>query len=271
VKLTKEQAKAHREACRLVALDRELTEDEREFVLINWHEGANPDQALDGAFFTPADLASDLRLEVGGQRVIDLCAGIGRLAFHARDLWSRRWEGAPPRELVCVERNPAFVAVGRRVLPEARWICADVLDLPAMDLGRFDTAISNPPFGRIARTGDAPGYTGPRFEYHVIAVAATLARRGAFILPQASAPFRYSGEHFHREERDRECARFEAQTGIRLSAGVGIDTTAYADGWRDVSPRIEVAVCDFPEPAPMPVVRPGRPVARPVEQLDLFA
>jgi predicted RNA methylase len=70
-------------------------------------------------------------------------------------------------------------------VPEARWVCADIFDLPG-DLGCFDTAIANPPFGHIERSGDGRGYTGRRFEYHAIAVAATLARRGTFIVPQES-------------------------------------------------------------------------------------
>ncbi|MFC5911722.1 methyltransferase [Streptacidiphilus monticola] len=291
--LSKDEAKAHRQACQLLALRRELTEDEREFVLDNWHEAANPGRRLDGAFFTPGDLAFDLRLEIGGTRVLDLCAGIGRLAWAARDLWVRRWENQPPRELVCVERNPDYVAVGRKVLPEARWICADVLDLTAMaaELGRFDTVVANPPFGRIDRGGkNAPGYTGARFEFHVIAVAAQFGRRGVFLLPQTSAPFQLSGRNYHRRVPNRDCEQFTQATGIELHAGVGIDTTAYPD-FRNTAVRTEVVVCDFPDrpltPAPAPAVsapaparapastcpapsstRPAQPRAS--EQLDLF-
>lgn len=40
----------------------------------------------------------------------------------------------------------------RKVMPEANWICADILDLPdQVDQlgGTFDCAISNPPFGSV--------------------------------------------------------------------------------------------------------------------------
>lgn len=271
MKLTKEQAKLHRQAAELVALSRELTEDEREFVLDHWQASTNAGQSLDGAFFTPAELARDLTLEIAGTRVIDLCAGIGRLAFHARDHWTRSWEDQAPRELVCVERNPQYVAVGRRVVPEARWICADVLTLDLADLGTFDTAIANPPFGRAARSADAPGYNGPRFEYHVITLAAQIARLGAFIIPQASAPFRLSGEPYYHVERDHECARFERQTGIQLSVGPGLDTSGYADAWVGVAPRVEIAVADFTQCAAPTAPEPLPVATGPSRQLDLFA
>ncbi|MGW6872863.1 methyltransferase [Streptomyces xanthophaeus] len=276
-RLSKEAAKAHEKAAALVALDRDLTENEKDFVLDNWQEAATATHNLDGAFFTPEGLARDLAIEVVGDRIIDLCAGIGRLAYSCRDYWGRRWNHQPPREIVCVEKNPAYVAVGRKILPEATWICADILDLPDMDLGRFHTAISNPPFGAIRRSHNSPSYSGPRFEYHVIAIASTLAQYGAFIIPQPSAPFRYSGEPYYREMRDRECAKFQQQTGIVLGSGAGFDTAIYVEEWRGVSPRVEVVVCDFDEVVAevavtaVPSRERVRAVARPVVDLHLPA
>src|ERR1700760_3262460 len=116
---------------------------------------------------------SDLTIEVTGRRVIDLCAGIGSLAFayYHRDAF-RRGNGL---EIVCVEQNFDYVAVGRKVLPEATWILANVLELPAR-LGKFDCASANPPFGRIKSAGTAPRYTGAEFKYSVIDVASDIAR-----------------------------------------------------------------------------------------------
>ena len=243
-KPTKIQARMHQQACELIAADRDLTEDEKLFVLEHWQEAAHTTHTLAGAFFTPVGLAGDLSIEVSGDRVIDLGAGIGHLAWSCRDLWGRR-------ELVCVEVNPTYVEVGRRVLPEATWICADLLELPGMGLGRFDTAIANPPFGAIARAGAAAGgYRGRRFEYHVIAVASQLAQYGAFIIPQQSAPFRYSGQPYFREQRDPELDRFEHATGITLEPSCGIDTSTYAEDWHNVRPRVEVVTCDFTEHTP---------------------
>ncbi|MEU0950268.1 methyltransferase [Streptomyces canus] len=198
-------------------------------------------RTLDGAFFTPAGLAGELHHVIPGDRIIDLCAGIGRLAWHARDLVNRHFEHLPPRKIVCVEQNPEYVRVRRRVLPEATWICADVLDVPGMDLGPFDCAISNPPFGRIKRSRNAPGYRGPLFEFHVIAVAETLARRGAFIIPRESSPFRIETTGFVAQDPPAY-ERFHRETGIKLRPNPGIPTDLFRDQWRDASPAVEIVV-----------------------------
>jgi hypothetical protein len=281
VKLSKEDAKNHREACELVALDRDLTEDEKDIVLRYWQESSNVTNSLDGAYFTPETLAYELQFHVHGDRVIDLCAGIGTLAYCNRALWERRpgnSQHKPPREFVCVEKNPAYVEVGRKLLPEATWICGDILDVPGMSLGSFDTAIANPPFGRIERSGNAPGYTGPYFEYHAIAIASLIARNGAFIIPSMSAPFQHTGRPGYRVREERESARYSAfhrQTGIVLGNNVGIDASTY-EGWRGVSPQVEVVACDFEENPPKALTsyaarlqrapRPAVPTARAAAQ-----
>lgn len=256
-KLKKEDAQKHREACQLVALKRDLTEDEKDKVLNHWQESSNVTNSLDGAFFTPEGLAFDLRFHVIGDRIIDLCAGIGMLAYSCRELWTRRHENLPPREIVCVERNPAYVEVGRKILPEATWIVGDVLDVPGMNLGTFDTAIANPPFGNVERSGNAPGYRGPHFEYHTIAVASLIARYGAFIVPQMSAPFAYSGKSYYQRRESARYNSFHRQTGIVLGNNIGIDTAYYADEWRGVSPVVEVVTCDFAEHPPKALASRG--------------
>ncbi|WP_280202332.1 MULTISPECIES: methyltransferase [Nocardia] len=244
-RLSKRAAAAHREACALVQLRRELCEDEKLFVLANFQESSFSGQSAEGVFFTPAGLARDMSIEVVGRRLIDLGAGIGRLAFTCRDLW-RRANGEPDRELVCVERNPVFVRVGRKVLPEARWLCGDLLRVHLERMPLFDTAIANPPFGAVARNCDAPGYRGPRFEYHAITVAARVARHGVFLIPQSSSPFRYSGQPRMRDGcADAQYQRFHAATGITLDPSCGIDTSVYRDDWHHPAVATEVVTCDF--------------------------
>ncbi|GGS85074.1 hypothetical protein GCM10010156_49600 [Planobispora rosea] len=258
LKLTKAQATLHRQADDLVRSSEPLSEEEVEFVLAHWQEASTITNPLDGAFFTPRELARDLALHIGGCRVIDLCAGIGHLAWGYRQRYVTDWErDKAPLQLVCVEKNPAYVEVGRRLLPEARWICADVFDLPQLDLGRFDAALANPPFGFVTRGGlRSPRYRGNRIEYHVIDLAADLADRGAFILPQTLAPFCYSGPRPSQWDYPQVYRHFTAQTGIKLRFNVGIDTACYP-GWRGVAPLTEIVTVDFRERSD-PVARPGR-------------
>lgn len=158
-KLTKIQARNHQQAQNLLAQDM-LTWDDKLFVLENWREDAEHVNGIAGAFFTPWGLALDLALHIVGDRVVDLCAGIGTLSLA---YWQRceldRREGRQ-LDLVCVESNPDYDAG-----------CA-------------------------------------------------IADHGAFIVPQQSAGFLYSGRAtgYQRSESDRY-KRFEHQTGIVLDAG----------------------------------------------------
>ncbi|MGE4409617.1 MAG: hypothetical protein AB7D33_03490 [Sphingobium sp.] len=268
-KLTKAQRKAHAEAEAILTKDR-LNEDERLFVLENWHEGANHINGAAGAFFTPWGLARDFALEIGSGRIIDLCAGIGALSFFAQH---------QAAEIVCVEINPRYAEIGRKVVPEARWINADVFDWRSLDLGHFAYAMSNPPFGRVKRSGNAPRYKGADFEFHVIDIAAELADCGAFIVPQQSASFRYSGARYFDRVKHGKGVDFEAATGFCMDAGVGVDTTFYQDEWKDGAPRCEIVTVDFAEAraqmqaererrAALPV--PSLAPCRPAEQLALL-
>ncbi|WP_216892195.1 methyltransferase [Nocardia alni] len=271
-RLSRPAAAAHQEACRLVDLARDLSEDEKQFVLEHYQESMHLDQGTDGMFFIPSALARAMAIHVVGTRIIDLGAGIGHLGFACRNLFGHRHNGDPTPDLVCVEANPDLVRVGMKIVPEAVWVCADMFELPARGLRQFDTAIANPPYGRASRTGSGPGYRGRRFEYHAIALAAQIARHGVFLIPQSSAPFRYSGmPHLAPGPRDEEYERFVARTGILLAPSKGIDTSLCDKDWHHRVPPTEVALADFTDPA---VLRPHRrsPVLRaltdPLRSLD---
>lgn len=249
-KLTKAEAKAHAQAVELLKKD-VLTYDERVFVLDNWNEGANHVNGAAGAFFAPTGLARDFAIDAYGGRTIDLCAGIGALAFHV--YWRAhyaRGHDEPQKEIVCIEHNPAYVEVGRKVLPEAKWICADVFNLDFASLGHFGSAIANPPFGATPRSGAGPRYTGRSFEYHLIDIASDIADYGAFIIPQTSAPFQYSGVQCYRERKNADYLRFTEQTGIHLEAGCGVDCAFYRDEWKGVAPNVEIVCANFEDMPP---------------------
>ena len=152
-----------------------------------------------------------------------------------------------PPQITCVEINPRYVEIGKKLLPEATWICADVFDV-WQELGRFDTAIANPPYGRVKSHGkQGPRYNGFEFEYKVIDVASEIADFGTFLIPQMSAPFRYSAAQCYERLNGPKFQKFFDQTGIDMNAGCGVDTLYYKDGWKNRAPITEIVCCDFTE------------------------
>lgn len=253
-KLTKAQLKAHNRAVELLKKEN-LTWDDRHDILEFWNEAADHTVSESGAFFTPVGLARDFAIEACGLRTIDLCAGIGVLSFFQHS--KHNGYGEPNRsKIVCVERNPVYVEIGKKILPQAEWICCDVFDfrpemVTSFDAVKegFDVAISNPPFGKI-RGGTYQGpYTGSNFEYKVIEFASRLAAFGAFIVPQGSAPFNYSGNSkgFQEIPNNEKYKKFKEQTGISLSPGCGIDTSIYREDWKNTNVMTEVVLADFQE------------------------
>jgi len=238
-KLTKEQRKLHQQAEDILKKD-VLTTSEKEFVFENWNEAAHHNIGMAGAFFTPFNLALDFAFDVGGLRIIDLCAGIGVLAYAAKLRYPHI------KEIVCIEQNYDYVAIGRKLLPEATWIHADVFDWKELNLGTFDCAISNPPFGKVKRSGNGYKYKGQEFEYHVISIASQLAREGVFIVPQMSSSFRYSARRNYERVEGRG-SDFENLMGFSMETGAGVDTSFYAKEWKNGAPVTEIVTIDFEE------------------------
>jgi predicted RNA methylase len=235
-KLSKAQITAHREAEELLKLD-VLNDDQREFVLANWQESARHINSAAGAFFTPVELAPSVACYVNGaETIIDLCAGIGCLGLWA---W---WLSGRKARVTCVELNPDYVAVGRKVFPEAQWVQASVEDATA--LGSFDCTIGNPPFGKTAKI-KGPRYHGED-DLAVVDIASDLARWGVFILPQMSVPFEYSGAPHYRERASAKYERFTAATSIELLCE-STDCSFARPLWRGAAPAVEVVSADFEE------------------------
>lgn len=240
-KLTKSELKNHNLAIELLNKEK-LTDDDKEFVFNNWNEGAHHTNGAAGAFFTPLDLAFDFAIDVGTGRILDLCAGIGMLSYATLH---RNWFDRLNLELVCVEINPDYVEVGKKLVPEATWICADALDVLDIGLGHFDGVISNPPFGNITRSKNGPRYIGKDFEFHIIDIASKMADYGVFILPQNSAGFNYSGKPFYERQKESKAFNFQQLTGLHFEAGCGVDTEIYRKSWKGVSPLCEIVCVEF--------------------------
>ena len=218
-----------------------LTTKNKDFIYDHWQESASHLNGLAGAFFTPQPIADLMTLEIGGARregktrVIDLCGGIGALSYPLTYKFLESFD------LTIIELNPDYVEVGKRLIPQARWICADVLDLPS-DLGHFDVAIANPPFGVIKSNGKSARYTGPNFEYKVLDVASDLANFGVFVLPQTSCPFKYSGVRcFEYVATNEKYLKFREQTGIKITPNSGLDTETCGAVWHGVKVTVEIA------------------------------
>jgi len=252
--ISKSAMVAHQKALDLVRSDKQLTQDEVEFVFENFQEGADASTRIVGAHFTPAELASDLAANIDAAFYVDLFAGIGRLTRSVLDFYA--WPGK--RQAVCVELNPTFIEVGKRLVPEAHWIQADLLRVDAADtigkaiaeLGwpignRGLGIISNPPYGN----GKLDGQQGVQIEYQAIEIGAALgAFAGAFIIPQQRCPFIYSGHRNYRHTGgDRAYHNFTRRTGLTIGMNAGIDTSCYRKQWKGVSPQVEIAIVEYPE------------------------
>lgn len=237
MKLSKQQSKLHLQAVEMLQ-QATLNSEEKEFVLDNWREDAVHMNGLGGAFFTPRGLARDLSQEVAGKVIVDLCAGIGSLAYavHLAEPW---------RRIYCVELNPDYVEVGRKIVPDAQWICMDVFDyceegtyLQLSGEDKFNCAISNPPFGNVKTHKNKHG----KFEYDLIEAASRIATDGVFIIPQMSCPFRYSGRKCYETYENSRYSKFSRETGIHLSMNCGFDTSEYSDEWTTAPPTLEIAL-----------------------------
>lgn len=260
-KLSRAQRSAHNQALEILKKEC-LSESEKEFVLENYHEGATSIQGDAGAFFTPLDLAWDFALECnynnGEGSYIDLCAGIGVLSFCV----AKRYKNI--ERLVCIELNPEYVRVGKKILPEAEWHCLDALNIEALEeLGYFDVAVSNPPFNKVrTMKGKTTHYRGAKSEFKVMDIASQIASYGVFIVPQMSAGFQYSGVQCFEERKNSDVLKFEEQTGVNLECGgIGIDTSCYSE-FKNAKVRVEIVCTETP--------RQVADVFSTEQQLDLF-
>ena len=197
-RLPKHQEQNHLKAVDILTQEH-LTLEDRVFVLNAWTPRYYGRPELKGAFFTPTGLAQSVAQEVpGGSNVLDLCAGIGSLAF-----WYQQEH--PEASITCVERDPLYASVGRKVVPEAVWIEGDMFDESVWEAAcsrrrTFDLCLTNPPFGFTTEHPGWMNYCGS-LELMALEIGLRMADAVTAILPQSSLPFAYSNSgspaHFY--------------------------------------------------------------------------
>lgn len=229
--ISRRAQKKHEITVKLLASKTKFTHAETVQVFQDYQEGATNLNSLAGAFFTPYDLARDFAIEVTGNSIIDLCAGIGCLSYACTNSDIKN-------KLTCIELNPEYVAIGKKLVPWANWHCRDVTEIKELDTkSKYDVAIANPPFGNIG------GHS--MFDLEVVRIASKIAKHGVFILPQMSTPFRYSGCRDYSEEITDKLARWMGKNNIEFEMNCGIDCNQYIDSWKSVKPIVEIVLCTF--------------------------
>jgi len=237
MKLSKRDTKKHGEIVNLIK-KRSLTDEEKDFILDNFLPNSTANPTKIGAFFTPPNIAIEFSVmcDCNDDRVLDLGAGIGSLSYGLLA------GGRTPKKLVCLEQNPDFIKIGKKVLPEAEWIEGSIYDEPTIKkLGRFQWAISNPPYGLKLPKCDWLAYNG-QSDLMAIEVALKAAGDAMFILPQGSVPWRCSGRAFFDQVKDlpMKLVRFMQLHPYIEFGCVSMDMAVYKDDWKDGITAVEM-------------------------------
>jgi len=222
--------------------------DERiEKIYENFHPSLIDNQTENGAFYSPYGLAQDVAVFSNRSgHIIDVCAGIGMLAYRLKEMDTYNQQ---IKSITCIELNEKAVEIGKKLLPEANWICGNVFDeklwndlVKDLPNKRFDFMVSNPPFGKDMnkRKADWLKMTTER-DLMVLELCLKYAKGGYFIMPKGSSSFNYSGERYFKEDPTRWSRKF--QRFMNLTKGHytfnlscdGIDSSIYSDEWKGLN------------------------------------
>lgn len=266
-RLTKREIKQQRDLLNFITtgitdngciVDTGNEDDERnvDYVYENFHASMIDNQTENGAFYTPYGLAQDVAFcgHASGH-VIDVCAGIGMLAYRAKDMDTYRQN---IKSITCIELNPKAVEIGKKLLPEARWINGNAFDQNlwediTKDLpdNRFDYMLSNPPFGRDMNKYKQEffHFSGER-DLQVLELCLKYAKRGYFIMPQGSVSYSYSGRPYYEEDPERWSSKFKrfmkaTKDHYKFNMSCDIDSSVYAKEWKGLNNMVvEAAAID---------------------------
>lgn len=228
-----------------------LTEDQVEHIYQEFNEGFIGDVTHSSAYFTPLDLAFDFSLMSPTHGVLlDACAGNGVLSYTAK---IRDTHHNNIKQQICIEKNPEFVTIGEKLVPEADWYCGSIFDqqlhqkiFKKHGIKQYDSMLSNPPFGTVTMKyvadgeRDWLGYTGKEFDMAVIEVGFKLAESHSYILPQQSCTFQVSGVSYHQHKENRKFNKLKKDINAPhlIQLWSSIDTTCY-DGFKNTKALVE--------------------------------
>lgn len=245
-KLSKADANNHNRAMDLVNSDKKLTEDEKEFILNKYNPNATNLTSIAGAFFTPKSIAIEFAHFADPKGVIvDLCAGIGSLSYWILkfDSWSGRtpdgWASAEIEKLYCVEFNPEYATVGKRILPQATWIQGSCLNESIINQLPFaDCVISNPPFGSINSNDNINWIkynSKANFDLNIVSIGTQIANAGCFILPKGKTCYDVDKHEAIETGIHQE---FLEKTGFMIQPS-SWDLSEFENDWYGAKPKIE--------------------------------
>lgn len=262
MKLTKAQLKLQKEVDAVFAKEK-LTEDEIEYIYENYNEGMLGDVSIHSAYFTPLDLAYDFALFAPRHGVVvDMCAGFGILSHCAkiRDTYHN-----DITHQICIERNPAYIEVGKKLLPTADWILGDMFDLNIWKgilkkYGRIDGIVSNPPFGKTSKTDIDRSwlkYKGADLDIASMEIAMKMTDNISMLLPKSSVSFRYSGRPYYEDIENKKIDKLKKESGIQfMMTNPGVDTSVYSK-FKNTPTSVEhVDFMDIVLPDDNPMIKP---------------
>lgn len=260
-RLSKQEWDMHERALNLVRSDANLTFDQKLDIIKYFRPSATNNVSKGGAFFTPYELA-ELMHEYTPPRghIVDICAGIGILSLAISEC-NKAHRPYCDNQFTCIEINPDYVEVGKRLMPEANWIQADVYDKETwskmLDWNvmfsnkKFDYAIMNPPFGRITAVhGDKNKlkwlhYSGAA-DLMACEIVMRVAREGVAFIPQMSAQYMHS---YKVQPSQRYNTSINFMKFAELNPGINIASTPFEMEefdhlWQGTHPKIEmVNIC----------------------------
>ncbi len=241
MKIPKAELKKQRELYNQICTGTTFTEEFIDKVYEEFNPAIADNLSENGVYFTPPDYAYDVALFAYRHgHVLDLCSGIGMLtrALHVRDHYDKNI-----KSYTAIELNPKFVEIGKKLMPDVNWICADVYDKNLLDSlvkdlpdKRFDLIISNPPFGhdQVDKSKyNWLNFTGQR-DLMAVEICLRYAKNGYFILPSGSVPFSFSGRPYYEDKPDRysqKVKRFlKANKELKFNMTCdAIDSTVYSE------------------------------------------